>query len=109
LPPRYVYWTIVIDGAPTAFRAASQEELLPTLRQIQRKTPQAVMKWFARGRIWESPEEARLAYRATQARRRPAPHRMTRDRGPARDHRPVRDHRPSRARTRAAVPKKPRR
>lgn len=70
MPPRYVYWTILIDGTPTAFRAASRDELLPTLKQLQRKTPGAVMKWFARGRVWESPEEARAAYRADAARRR---------------------------------------
>jgi hypothetical protein len=71
MPPRYIYWTIVIEGTPTAFRAATRDELLPTLKQLQRKTPNAELKWWARGRVWESPEEASAAYRAEQERRRP--------------------------------------
>jgi hypothetical protein len=69
MPPRFVYWTIVIDGTPTAFRTSTRDELLPTLRQLQRKTPGAVMKWFARGRLWEGPEEATRAQREEQSRR----------------------------------------
>ncbi len=61
MPPRFTFWTIIIDGRPTAFRAAEREDLLPTLKQLQAKSPTAVMKWFARGRVWESPEEARRA------------------------------------------------
>jgi hypothetical protein len=61
MPPRFAYWTILIDDRPTAFRAQYQEDLLPTLRQLQRANPGAVMKWFARGRLWESPEQARWA------------------------------------------------
>ena len=34
MPPRYAYWTILIDDKPTAFRAREQEELLPTLNQL---------------------------------------------------------------------------
>jgi hypothetical protein len=63
MPPRFAYWTIILEGKPTAFRAQDREDLLPTLRQLTRKHPDAVMKWFARGRIWESPEEARAAER----------------------------------------------
>ena len=58
MPPRHSYWTILVGGQPTAFRAATQEELAPTLRQLQSKQPDAVMKWFTRGKLWESPEEA---------------------------------------------------
>ena len=58
MPPRYTYWTIVIDGAATAFRSKFQEELLPTLNQLKRKNPDAMMKWFANGRLWDSPEAA---------------------------------------------------
>ena len=61
MPPRYAYWTILIDDKPTAFRARDQEELLPTLRQLQRKSPTAVMRWFARGRLWDNPEQAQWA------------------------------------------------
>lgn len=67
MPPRFVYWTILIDNQPTAFRAARQEDLLPTLRQLQRKSTNVVMKWFARGKVWDSPE-AELA-----AKQRPKP------------------------------------
>jgi hypothetical protein len=61
MPPRHTYWTIILEGQPTAFRAHTQEELLPTLRQLQSRHPDAVMKWFARGRLWHTPEEERLA------------------------------------------------
>jgi hypothetical protein len=61
MPPRHVYWTIIVDGKPTAFRAHTRDELLPTLRQLQTKHPDAVMKWFARGKLWESQEEERAA------------------------------------------------
>ncbi len=68
MPPRYTYWTIILEGKPTAFRASKQEELLPTLKQLQARHPDAVMLWFARGKLWQSEEEAREALRA---RRRP--------------------------------------
>ena len=59
MPPRYAYWTILIDNGPTAFRAANRDDLLPTFVQLQRTNPNVVMKWFARGRLWDSPEESR--------------------------------------------------
>lgn len=59
MPPRFTYWTIILDAGPTAFRAAEREELLPTLKQLQSRHPDAVLKWFARGRLWNSPEEMR--------------------------------------------------
>jgi hypothetical protein len=61
MPPRHVYWTIIFGNQPTAFRAATREELLPTLKQIQARHPDAVLMWFARGRLWQSEEEAREA------------------------------------------------
>ena len=70
MPPRYAYWTIIFGNQPTAFRTHTQEELLPTFRQIQSKHPDAVMMWFAHGRLWKSPEEAREARYAR--RHRPA-------------------------------------
>lgn len=63
MPPRYAYWTILIDNKPTAFRARDREELLPTLAQLRRTSADVVLKWFARGRLWESPEEERDAQR----------------------------------------------
>jgi hypothetical protein len=61
MPPRYAYWTIIAGGLPTAFRAAAREELLPTFQRIKEKHPDAQMKYFARGKLWESPEAARAA------------------------------------------------
>jgi hypothetical protein len=63
VPPRYAYWTILIDNGPTAFRARRAEELLPTLNQLKRTNANIVMRWFARGRLWDSPEAARAALR----------------------------------------------
>ena len=34
MPPRHTYWTIILDGKPTAFRAHTEEELQPTLKQL---------------------------------------------------------------------------
>jgi 23S rRNA pseudouridine2605 synthase len=59
VPPRYAYWTILIDEKPTAFRAREREELQPTLVQLQRKSANVTMRWFARGRLWESREAER--------------------------------------------------
>ncbi|SRR5258708_5426763 len=63
MPPRFVFWTILIDGKPTAFRARDREELLPTLGQLKRTNPDVVVKWFARGRLWDSREAERAADR----------------------------------------------
>src|SRR4051812_15050603 len=58
MPPRFSYWTIIAGGLPTAFRAAEREELLPTFTRLKEKQPDAEMKWFARGKLWASPEAA---------------------------------------------------
>jgi hypothetical protein len=88
MPPRYTYWTIIMEGKPTAFRARDHDELLPTLRQLQRRHPDAVLKWFARGRLWASPEEAQLAAKVRPIRRAAR----------GRDWRPGGEHRDPRAR-----------
>jgi hypothetical protein len=75
MPPRYAYWTILIDKKPTAFRAREQAELLPTFNQLRRTNPDIVMKWFARGRLWDNPEQARWEQQ------HPARRAETRDRG----------------------------
>ena len=62
MPPRYAYWTILIDTKPTAFRAREKEELLPTFQQLRRTNKDVVMKWFARGRLWESRDEERNSW-----------------------------------------------
>jgi hypothetical protein len=64
MPPRYAYWTILIDNAPTAFRAREKEDLLPTLNQLRRTNKDVVLKWFGRGKLWDSPEAAQAADRA---------------------------------------------
>lgn len=64
MPPRFAYWTIIIDDAPTAFRAARIEDLLPTFQRLKSRHPSAVLKWFQSGRLWDSREEAREKLRA---------------------------------------------
>src|SRR5687768_17798769 len=95
MPPRYSYWTSIADGLPTAFRAAERDELLPTFTRIKSKHPDAQMKWFARGRLWDSPESARreaAAKREADAERAPRPGRDWRPGGNHRDPRqPYRD------------------
>jgi len=106
MPPRYAYWTILVGGGPTSFRARESDELLPTLRQIQRRHPDASLCWFERGRIWPSPEAALAARRpATPA--RPTPRRPAGERGRGRDWRPGGEHRDPKARFK--VPRKVRR
>jgi len=89
MPPRHAYWTIIYGNQPTSFRAATQDELLPTLNQLRVKHPDAVMMWFARGRLWPSPEAAREALQQQRARPR---FQTDRPRGPkpafGRDRRP---------------------
>jgi hypothetical protein len=60
-------WIIVTGAVPTAFRAREREDLLPTLKQLQRKHPETRLMWFDHGRFWESPEEAEAAARARSA------------------------------------------
>src|SRR4051794_4591185 len=67
MPPRFAYWTILIDNKPTAFRARDQQELLPTLAQLKRKNEHVELKWFAQGRLWDSPEAQHAAGRRPQA------------------------------------------
>ena len=85
MPPRHAYWTIILEGKPTAFRAHDREELLPTLRQLQVRHPDAVMMWFARGRLWESPDAQRAAMH------RPPPERRGEGWRPGGEHRDPRD------------------
>ncbi|SRR5689334_4337101 len=87
MPPRFAYWTILIDNGPTAFRARDAAELLPTVAQLKRTNQHVLLKWFSGGQLWDSPEAAR------EARRRPKPREK---RGP--DWRPGGQHRDPRAR-----------
>ena len=61
MPPRFAYWTILFGGQPTAFRSATRDELLPTFKRIQSKHPDAQLRYFARGKLWYSDEEAHAA------------------------------------------------
>jgi hypothetical protein len=87
MPPRHAFWTIILEGKPTAFRAHTREELLPTLRQLQARHPDAVLMWFARGRLWESPEQQREA----AARRRAGDERRRTGWRPGGEHRDPRE------------------
>jgi hypothetical protein len=91
VPPRYAYWTILIDNQATAFRARDREELLPTLHQLQRRSPTAILKWFSRGRLWDSPEQAQWATRNVERPKR------------GRDWRPGGTHQDPRDRSKAAA------
>src|SRR5262245_55573345 len=61
MPPRYAYWTIILEGKPTAFRAHTRDELVPTFKQLHAQHPDTVLMWFARGRLWPSQEDERAA------------------------------------------------
>ena len=69
MPPRFAYWTIILDGDPTAFRAKDQAELLPTFNRMRQKNPGAMMKWFSQGTLWDSPEQARAEREKSAVRR----------------------------------------
>ena len=86
MPPRYAYWTIMAGGLPTAFRAVEREELLPTFNRLKDKHPDAEMKYFARGRLWSSPEEAQRDAEARRAGARRPAERRGRDWRPGGEH-----------------------
>jgi hypothetical protein len=64
MAPQRAFWIIVQGSTPTAFRARRAEDLLPTLHQLQRTQPDTYLRWFDRGRFWESPEAEREAFLA---------------------------------------------
>jgi hypothetical protein len=59
MPPRFAYWTIILDGTPTSFRMHERDEILPLFNQLKIKNPTALLKWFSGGKLWDSPEQAR--------------------------------------------------
>lgn len=61
---RFTCWVIVTGDGPTAFRARDKEDLATMLKQLLRTQPDAVVKWFERGKLWTSPEEADEAFHA---------------------------------------------
>lgn len=70
MPSHEGCWVILAADAPTAFRSKRREHLIPTLRQLQRTHPDAVLRWFSAGRFWDSPEAARLAALAKRTQKR---------------------------------------
>ena len=91
MPPRHHYWTIILEGKPTAFRAHTQEELIPTLRQLQGASPgrgDEVVRpgpplgIAGRGARRRGREAASRTRRASSAVGRPASARLASRRGP---------------------------
>jgi hypothetical protein len=64
---RHKFWVIIVGNAPTAFRANYKEELLPTLTQLRRTQSEVSIRWFARGRLWDSPIEEHAALKTTRS------------------------------------------
>lgn len=74
MPGKHSFWVIVDGHTPTAFRSPRREDLLTVLHQLQRTQPGATLRWYDRGRLWESPAAARedlLARRRARPARRP--------------------------------------
>jgi hypothetical protein len=67
------FWIIISGVAPTAFRSPNREDLLPTLRQLQRKQPDTTMMWFDGRRFWTSPAAARASAADRRNRRADSP------------------------------------
>jgi len=72
MPAPHSFWVILIGKTPTSFRGKEREDLVPTLRQLQRTQSEVTLRWFERGKVWESPEAAEGAAKlaATEARER---------------------------------------
>jgi hypothetical protein len=100
MPPRYAYWTILVDEQPTAFRAGSLEDLLPTFNRLKEKSPSARMVWFQNGKVWNSRVEAQEAMFARGERGRAGDARQ----GSFRD-RPARPQNPAFAKATAGKPR----
>lgn len=60
-------WVIVAGSQPTAFRSRDAEELIPTLKQLQRTQPDVSLMWYEYGRFWPSPDAARQAQTARRS------------------------------------------
>jgi hypothetical protein len=84
MPAPKSFWVILIGNTPTSFRGKEREDLLPTLRQLQRTQTGVTLRWFEQGKVWESPEAALGAAKlaATEAREK-----RTREWRPGGEHR----------------------
>jgi hypothetical protein len=69
---RFTCWVIVTGSQRRRFRARNPEDLIPTLKQLQRTQPDSVMKWFERGKLWNSPEDAMADLRAERDQKPPS-------------------------------------
>ncbi|NQW03901.1 MAG: hypothetical protein HQ485_07720 [Acidobacteria bacterium] len=58
MPPPNRFWVILIGETATSFKGKEREDLLPTYKQLQRTQSGVSLRWFERGRIWESPDAA---------------------------------------------------
>ena len=63
MPPRYAYWTILVGDCRPRFARRSARICCRPSSGCKQKHPDVVMKWFARGQLWESPEAQRAAER----------------------------------------------
>src|SRR5688500_8617426 len=61
MPPRYAYWTILVDEQPTAFRAGDRDDLQPTFKRLKAKHASARVVWFQNLMIWDSRLDAQKA------------------------------------------------
>lgn len=84
MPPPTMFWVILIGKTPTSFHAKEREDLLPTLRQLQRTQKDVALRWFERGKVWESPEAAIGAARLAETEAR---EKRTKEWRPGGDHR----------------------
>jgi hypothetical protein len=67
---RTQFWTILIGADPTSFRASNKDTLIPTLKQLQRQHPESVIRWYERGALFDSPEQAREEFGRRDAEKR---------------------------------------
>ncbi|MDP2389545.1 MAG: hypothetical protein Q8N52_04390 [Acidobacteriota bacterium] len=72
-----MYWTIIVDGQPTAFRSGSLEDIMPTFNRLKEKQPNAELKWFQNGQLWPSRHDAQDFMRARGERGRAKDPRQT--------------------------------
>lgn len=76
-------WVILIGDVPTSFRSGTREDLVPTLKQLQRTQPDVRLRWYERGKVWENPDAAAAAVLLARTAER---ERRTRDWRPGGDH-----------------------
>lgn len=81
MPPRYAYWTIIVDEQATAFRAGSLEDIMPTFNRLKEKQPSAKLMWFQSGKLWPSRVDAREAMQMRGERGRDRDPRQAREPG----------------------------